>query len=122
MNRILNCEDAMDSKDTARDIHNFDKRTWNGVAEELCYEGIKQKFVQNQHLMNDLLKTENKTLVESSYDDVWGKGISLSNKNCLVKDHWKSIGVLGRILMDIRENADSDELHDMGDSEANIPQ
>ena len=44
MTRILNCEDAMDSKETAWDINNFDRQSWNEVAEELCYEGVKQKF------------------------------------------------------------------------------
>ena len=36
MTRILNCEDAMDSKETSRDINNFDRKAWNNVAEELC--------------------------------------------------------------------------------------
>ena len=95
MTRILNCEDAMDSKETARDINNFDGKSWNEVTEELCYEGVKQKFLQNQHLLDELLQTGNKTLVESSYDDVWGTGIPLSNRNCLVKEQWKSFGILG---------------------------
>ena len=53
----------MDSKEIARDINNFDRRSWNEVVEELCYEGVKQKFLQNQHLLDGLLKTGNKTLV-----------------------------------------------------------
>ena len=87
LTRILNCEDAMDSKDISRDINNFDRKSWNEVAEELCYEGVKQKFLQNQHLLEELLKTGEKTLVELSYDDVWGTGIPLSNRNCLVKEN-----------------------------------
>ena len=67
MTRILNCEDAMDSKEKARDINNFDRKSWNEVAEELCYEGVKQRFLQNQYLLDELLQTGNKTLVESSY-------------------------------------------------------
>ena len=108
--RILNCEDAIDSKDTARDINNFDRRRWNEVAEELCYDGIKEKFLQNPSLMETLLNTGNKTLVESSYDDVWGTGVPLSNRNCLVQEQWKSFGILGRILMNIRENAKNEEM------------
>ena len=113
MNRILNCEDAMDSKETARDINNFNRRAWNEVAEELCYEGVKQKFLQKQHLLDELQKTGDKILVESSYDDVWGTGIPLSNRNCLVKEHWKSIGILGRILMNIRESISNEEAQNM---------
>ena len=75
----------MDNKETVRDINNFDRRAWNEVAEEFCYEGIKQKFVHNQHLLDELLRTGNKTLVESSYDDVWGTGVPLSKRNYIVK-------------------------------------
>ena len=120
MTRILNCEDAMDNKETARDTNNFDRKSWNEVAEELCYEGVKQKFLQNQHLLDELLQTGNKTLVESSYDDVWGTGLPLSNRNCLVKEHWKSFRILGRILMNIRESANNEDTQIMDDTESTI--
>ena len=48
--RILNCIDALSCKETARDIKGFNKEEWDSKAEELCYEGIKQKFEQNPHL------------------------------------------------------------------------
>ena len=118
MTRILNCEDAMDSKETSRDINNFDRKEWNEIAEELCYDGVKEKFLQSQYLMDALLKTGNKTLVESSYDDVWGTGIPLSNRNCLVKEQWKSFGILGRILMNIRESANNKEMQTGDDIES----
>ena len=72
-------------------------------------EGVKQKFLQNQHLLDELLQTGNKTLVESSYDDVWETGIPLSNRNCLVKEQWKSFGIIGRILMNIRESVNNED-------------
>ena len=50
MTRILNCEDTMDRKETARDINNFDRRSWHEVAEELCYKGVKQKFQNSKKL------------------------------------------------------------------------
>ena len=104
-------------KETSRDINNFDSKAWNNVAEELCYEGVRQKFLQNQHLLDELLRTGNKTLVESSYDDVWGTGIPLSNRNCLVKEQWKSIGILGNILMGVRESARNDDITKPDDTE-----
>ena len=110
----------MDSKETARDINNFDRKSWNEVAEELCHEGARQKFLQNQHLLDELLQTGNKTLVESSYDDVWGTGIPLSNRNCLVKEQWKSFGILGRILMNIRESVKSEDTQNMDDTESTL--
>ena len=110
----------MDSKETARDINNFDRKSWNEVTEELCYEGERQKFLQNQHLLDELLQTGNKTLVESSYDDVWGTGIPLSNRNCLVKEQWKSFGILGRILMNIRESVNNEDTQNTDDTESTV--
>ena len=102
MNRIMNSEDALDSKETAKDITNFNWRAWLDQAEELCYPGIREKFVQNDELIEALKKTENKTLIKASFDSDWGTGIPLNNENCLCRSKWKTEGILGRILMRIR--------------------
>ena len=49
-----------------------------------------------------LLQTGDKTIVESSYDRIWGTGIPLSDPDCLNKSKWHNPGILGSILMDIR--------------------
>ena len=105
MERILNCEDASDCKEAFRDIVNKDRKGWLDSAESLCFDGIQAKFVQNDHLMEKLLETGEKTLVEASYDKAWGTGQPLGSKDCLVKSKWKSAGILGRILMRIRNEA-----------------
>ena len=107
MNRIMNSEDALDSKEIARDISNFNRRAWIDQAEEICYLGIKEKFLQNRALMDTLLQTENKTLVEASFDSDWG---TLNNVNCLDRSKWKSEGILGRILMRIRDEMNNTDL------------
>ena len=95
-NRIMKSEDAQDSKEIARDINNFDRREWLNHTEEMCYEGIKEKFLQNEALLNSLLRTENKILIEASFDNDWGTGIPLGNRDCLNKNKWKTEGILGR--------------------------
>ena len=55
--------------------------------------------------MGALLSTEDKTLIEASFDSDWGTGIPLSNENCLLKDQWKTEGILGKILTRIRSEA-----------------
>ena len=102
--RILNSTDAQDSKEIAMEISGFNKSRWNSAAEELCYEGICQKYVQNPRLYNYLLDTGNKTIVEATYDDVWGTGRTLGNVHCLNPTKWTSIGILGKILMKIRDS------------------
>ena len=85
------------------DIANFNKDEWNKLTENLCYEGIRQKFMQNLHLRNYLLDTGTKTLVEASYDNVLGTGKPLGSEDSLNPTKWKSTGILGRILMKIRD-------------------
>ena len=100
--RILNCDDAADCKEVSRDIVNLNRKGWIDAAESLCFKGIQAKFNQNEHLMEILLSTGEKNLVEASYDDVWGTGQYLGSKDCLNQTKWKSLGILGRILMKIR--------------------
>ena len=105
--RLLNSDDALECKNIKRDIRDYNKANWNNSAEEQCFEGIKQKFLQNPHLMQFLTATGEKTLVESSYDDTWGTGLPLSDPHCLTKSKWKSVGILGRTLMSIHGNLQS---------------
>ena len=101
--RILAAEDAQDCKEIARDINNFDKRKWTTVAETICEPGIAQKFLQNANLLQTLMESKNKTLVESSFDDIWGTGVHIASKDALIKSKWRSEGLLGKILMNIRK-------------------
>ena len=105
MDRILNCEDAADCKEVSRDIVNLDRKGWVDSAESLCFDSIQAKFLQNDHLMERLLETSDKILVEASYDEAWGTGQHLGSRDCLVRSKWKSIGILDRILMRIRSEA-----------------
>ena len=52
--------------------------------------------------MAALLNTGTKNLVESSYDDLWGTGIPLSDPAVLDETRWKTVGLLGKMLMSVR--------------------
>ena len=113
MERILNCEDAVGFKEVSMDIVNLERKGWIDSAESLCFDGILAKFQQNAHLMERLLDTGDKTLVEASYDETWGTRQHLGSRNCLVRSKWKSIGILGRILMWIRSEAQTGSLEEL---------
>ena len=49
-----------------------------------------------------MLNTGTKNLVESSYDDLWGTGIPLSDPAALDESRWKTVGLLGKMLMSVR--------------------
>ena len=102
MAQVMTAEDALDCKLIARDTVGYDERRWKEVAYQECYNGLFAKFEQNPSLKQVLLQTGEKTIVESSYDRLWGTGIPLNDPACLDKTKWHNPGILGVILMDIR--------------------
>ena len=108
MAQILSTEDALESKQLARDIIGYDERKWKEVAYKECYTGLFEKFAQNEDLMRVLVNTGKKTLVESSYDKIWGTGIPLTDPSCLDQAKWHGPGILSKLLMDIRSKLSAD--------------
>ena len=101
MAQIMSTENALESKLLARDIAGYDEQKWKDVAYQECYKGIFEKFDQNENLKRVLVNTGNKTLVESSYDQIWGTGIPLTDPACLDKTKWYNPGIMSKLLMDI---------------------
>ena len=101
--QILSTSTALECKTEARNIRNYDQQLLESSAKTLCYDGIKAKFTQNRWLANLLLSTNDETLVEATYDKVWGTGIPLHQKECTDRSQWKGIGIMGEILMAVRE-------------------
>ena len=84
--KILASESAIECKQLARSIKNYDIHKWNEVAESECYEGIMEKFNQNPALNKALQNTSNKTIAESCYDRIWGTGVPLHSPDALNTD------------------------------------
>ena len=101
--KIMGCKTSFDCKQISWSIKNVDSKHWDAVAMSLCEPGIREKFVQNPHLMDPLIRrTENKMIVECTKDRLWGTGTALSEESCLNRDRWITQGILGRILERIR--------------------
>ena len=92
-------------------ITNFDKEKWDENAKTLCYPGIREKFMQNKSLLETLLRTKGHKLVESAKDKVWGTGIVLSRDDWHDSTLWESQGILGEMLMEIRDTYLSNHPH-----------
>ena len=100
---ILNAATPADSKNLGWKISNFDKEKWDENAKSLCYPGIREKFMQNKALLETLLRTRGHKLVESAKDKIWGTGIVLSRDDWHDSTLWDSQGILGEMLMEIRD-------------------
>ena len=85
-------------------IDNFNMQRWVQDGYELCEQGIRAKFEQNDHLMATLLATDNMMIAEASRDKLWGTGIPLKDKDALTREKWENPGWLSRILINIRDD------------------
>ena len=102
MAQILSASTPLECKRLAREIVNYNEDNWRMVAKNMCFEGLKEKFAQNPTLAETLLKTDNKTLVECSFDRIWGNGVPLGDRSCIDRQKWYNVGILGEMLMEIR--------------------
>ena len=69
----------------------------------MCKDGIEAKFVQNPQLMQALLETRHKKLVECTKDYLWDTGVPLSDPQCLNGKCWKGQGLQGIMLQEIQQ-------------------
>ena len=87
---ILTVKSPLECKKLSRDISSFNYKRWMENAKNLGQNAIKAKFVQNPWIMQALLETGNKKLVECTKDYLWGTGVPLSNPQCLTEKCWKA--------------------------------
>lgn len=97
--KILYTTNPSKIKALGREVENFDEKEWDQHKYNIVYQGNKYKFTQNPKLLEILLKTGTKTLVEASpYDKVWGIGLSENDPKARNRESWRGQNLLGEIL------------------------
>ena len=102
LNQIMCAKTALECKHIGNEVTNCNTEQWNAAVKELCFPGLLSKFQQNKGLGAFLKSTYNKTILECCYDKVWGNGYPLSNPQCIDPTIYKSQGILGEMLEEIR--------------------
>lgn len=95
--KILELDSPHEMKEAGRKVKNFNYEHWMEVCQDIVYEGLKQKFLQNQELYYELCQCKGTQFVEASpYDRIWGIGYLESNalEN---KADW-GMNILGNLL------------------------
>ena len=85
-------------------IKGVDIEKWHNEGYDLCFDGVREKFVQNPPLLALLKSTTPKTLAEATLDRLWGTGIALRDTNALDTGKWNSTGWLSKMLLAIRDD------------------
>lgn len=82
----------------------FNTDIWEKTCYTIVKRGVKAKFTQSEDIRKILLDTGNELLAECSpYDKKWGIGIDIGDPDRLTVSKWKGQNLLGRILMEVRE-------------------
>ena len=81
----------------------MDNEKWKSVGYELCFDGIREKFLQNPPLLAMLKTTTPKILSEATTDRLWGTGVRLRDRSALDTGKWSGVGWLSRMLTTIRD-------------------
>jgi hypothetical protein len=98
--KIMATTDPAKIKQFGREIKNFDEAEWNKHKYDIVIEGNRLKFQQNPIMMEYLLATGYKTIVEAAhYDKVWGIGMRAEQAVNIPENQWPGENLLGRALM-----------------------
>ena len=101
--KILATTDVAVIKALGRQVKGYNDGYWNGVRQLLVYEGLKEKFTQNENLKKLLLDTEDSILAEGAVNDrIWGIGLSMKDSNRLESEKWRGQNLLGSAMMMVR--------------------
>ena len=67
-NLILQSETSLDCKHLSYQIKGVDNEKWKSEGYELCFDGVREKFLQNPPLLSLLKTTSPKVLAEAMMD------------------------------------------------------
>lgn len=101
--QIMAIDDVATIKKLGRLVSGYDDNIWSGIRQIVVYEGLIQKFIQNQDLRNLLLGTHDGILAECAVRDcIWGIGLSMKDTRRYDINEWKGMNLLGYSLMMVR--------------------
>ena len=102
--QILAEYSQMAMKKLGRKVKNYDDAVWKNVRFDVVVKGNLAKFSQNENLLNFLISTDDKVLVEASpKDEVWGIGLDEHSSEASSPWKWKGTNLLGFALMEVRD-------------------
>jgi len=101
---IMNTSDPKLMKALGRKVRNFDPQVWDKAKYSIVLNGNYYKFTQNKEMMDFLLSTGDKILVEASpLDTIWGIGFGKENEKAKNIAMWRGQNLLGFALMEVRD-------------------
>lgn len=101
--RILTCTTPAEAKRMGREVTGFVDAVWNARRFEIVVQANTLKFGQNPELLQFLLNTQERILVEASpVDKIWGIGMAADHPDIAAPEKWSGLNLLGYALMTAR--------------------
>jgi ribA/ribD-fused uncharacterized protein len=101
---IMYSKSPNEQKGFGRRVKGFDKYKWDAVCRQIVFDANMAKFTQNDKMLEELIKTGEREIVEASpYDKIWGIGLHETDARCLDKSQWQGTNWLGEAIMSVRE-------------------
>lgn len=96
---IMKATTPKDQKDLGKTVRNFDEDVWAISAPLIVEQGNILKFSQNEHLLTEMLSTDDLKFVEGSpHDRIWGVGMRWDNPAIMDPKNWQGSNLLGEAL------------------------
>jgi len=105
-NEILNANTPEEAKKLGRKVKGYNDYEWANVREEIMYQIVLQKFLQNNDLQMLITRKDmmDKTFVEGSpFDGVWGVKMDYRNDKIDDESNWNGTNLLGKVLCRVRD-------------------
>lgn len=100
---ILQTTDVGKIKALGRLVKNYEDAIWSGMRQIIVYQGLFEKFRQNDDLKQKLLATQDSVLAECAVQDkIWGIGLSMKDERRFDRKEWQGQNLLGFSLMCVR--------------------
>lgn len=87
-----------------RQVGGFKDKVWKQHRQEIVFEHNMCKFTQNPLLLQALINTKGRVLVEASpHDSIWGIGLNEKDAQEVPPSQWPGLNLLGKVLVRVRQ-------------------
>jgi ribA/ribD-fused uncharacterized protein len=110
--KIMQTNDCRRMKELGRQVRGFKDEVWIQHRQEIVFQHSMCKYTQNPYLLQALINTKGRVLVEASpYDSIWGVGLHETDAREVPPSQWPGLNLLGKVLVRVRQ-AILDEVED----------
>ena len=102
---IMESDSPSEQKAIGRGVKGFNQPVWDSVSRAVVMRASLAKFTSSERLLDQLMDTTGRLLVEASPTDViWGIGLAENDPRCHDREQWRGTNWLGQVLTDLREH------------------